>query len=423
MKSEVPEFTKQRPPKHMKESNQCETGRRGVKNLESYWNYTINRIKKLEKKHIVLVLVFLLTPVLAGIVISLVSSTSLLQYDAYNTKWNDETSYNITIREIREFGTPQNVRSYNEVEPKRLGYGVYRVTTYIPYLVASFFTGISSHNYFVYCNLFLVTIANIFFIWAVQPEPKRLIWLIAFNIINIPVYRYIWSGMAEGSHISMAIVMTACGLFLLLGNRGTNRQGNEDTKKGIRGRGKERTIFAVSVILPLFYGTIRGYQFIYILIPLAYLIIYQQGIKRYIGVAGIFLLLCISVYLYVAVLPQWISPYFQSETVGSTGQFKIYLNDIRAGNIGKIIADIIKKNESAFKTVSTWISSKSWHWVIIVEPLAMIVLLVIYATIEKKRSIWIFTGSYVAVSGSPLLSWYLVGLYICPNRKCRRTKK
>lgn len=330
------------------------------------------RIKweQLDKVCLLLAIVLLLTPFISALIISAESGTSIFRYDAWNTSWSDEPSYNIIVREIREYITPQNVRSYNEVEPKILGYGTYRPTTYIPYVFASFFTGISSHNYFVYCNVLLITLANLFFLWVVRPQKREMVWLIIALSLILPYHRYVWSGMTEASHVSMVICVTACGLYLF----------NDSEKKPWM----KELVLLVSVILPLLYGTIRGYQFVFLLIPFAYILRHKSGMRRIAYTIGLIMAFLLCLYLYVSVLPQFCSPYYTSQTrVGSTGLFRSYVQDIFDGRFIDIFKDIISKNRNVAERLIEMIKNKSWHWIALAEPVLVFCLL-LYTGIKDK---------------------------------------
>lgn len=334
----------------------------------------LNKLIKPDWIWTVLTILFLLSPLIAALLISLESGTSVFRYDAWNTTWNDESSYNIVVREIREYILPQNVRSYNEVEPIRLGYGTYRPTTYIPYVFASFFTGITSHNYFVYCNLVLITLANIFFLWAVRPSRGQLIWLTLSMSVLLPYQRYAWSGMTEASHVSMVIVMIGCGVCLF---------NDKNTASLI----KERIVLSVSVIMPLLYGTIRGYQFIFLLIPLAYVLTHRNGIRRVLSVVGIIAMLAAGLYIYVCVLPKYCSPYSyysSGRSLGSTSQFKQYMADFANGDIAAFISDMIEKNMDAHNQIVEMMRVKSWHWIAVAEPVFIFLLLAIVGILDRN---------------------------------------
>ena len=335
-------------------------------------NYVKEKYAVLDKKWTLLAFVLLITPLISALIISAESGTSIFRYDAWNTTWSDETSYNITIREIREYLTPQNVRSYNEVEPEKLGYGVYRPTTYLPYVFASFFTGITSHNYIAYCNLLLIALSNLVFLWVVRPTKKQLMWLIMVLSIFLPYHRYVWSGMTEASHVAMNIIVSSCGLYLF----------SEKEKKPLT----EKIVFAVSVILPLFYGTIRGYQFIFLLLPFVYVFRRTKGKRRIMYSSLILAALLICLYLYMSVLCKYCSPYYVIESrVGSTSQLRIYLKNLSHGRLDLIIKDVILKNLQTVKEFGLMIKYRSWHWVPIAEVAALFGLLLYTGKKDKSE--------------------------------------
>jgi len=346
---------------------------------------------------------FLLSSLWAAIIISLESGTSVMKYDAYNagnTNWSDETSYYITIREIRDYVLPQNVRSYNEMPPEKLGYGVYGPTTYIPYVLASFFTGTSSHNYVVYCNLILILLANIFFIALVHISNSQLLLLTAILSIFLPYQRYVWSGMTEGSNCAMSIIMIACGLYLF---------GTEE-----KSRLKENVIIGISVFLPVFFGTIRGYQFLFILIPLVYAFSKTKGRRRLVISVSTILCFLIGLFVYVFVLNKYCSPYYSSDdSLEATVQFRYYIQSIFKGDFKPFISEILFRNREAFELVVRQINKENWHWIPAVGPLIISLFLIIGLFFDKsmkeKKALII---SYIVISLSLIEAIIVMGRFV-----------
>ena len=73
----------------------------------------MNNEKK--SKSILLWLLIILAPILAGWIIGLITGTSPLKLDAWNTAWNDENGYFRVIRTMRHYGISQGVTGFNEI--------------------------------------------------------------------------------------------------------------------------------------------------------------------------------------------------------------------------------------------------------------------------------------------------------------------
>lgn len=367
-------------------------------------------ISNIDIKRTLAMVFFLLSPLWAAFIISFESHTSLLKYDAYNTSWNDEPNYYIVIREIREFVYPQNVRSYNEVESEKLGYGVYRPTTYIPYVFASFFTGTTSHNYVVYCNLLLITLANIYYICLVHPKTYSIWGLSVLMSIFLPYNRYIWSGMTETSHCAMSIIMIASGIYLF----------NENEKRKVT----ENLVLFVSVFMPIFWGTIRGYQFVFILIPLVYLVTKKRGMYRLVSVGFLVISLIGGIYLYFSVLKKYDAPYFISENKKES-IFKIFRNCIQTGDFRTIFGETLQRNIDAVQWLISQFQKQKWHWVAVICPLiiciSFIIGMSINAEIRKHKTLLItyffivviIFEAFVMMGRTSYIYGYALGIWAC----------
>ena len=166
----------------------------------------MNNEKK--SKSILLWLLIILAPILAGWIIGLITGTSPLKLDAWNTAWNDENGYFRVIRTMRHYGIPQGVTGFNEITSGNIPFGPYNIFTYIPYFLLSFITGCSSHNYIYYCNLILAVAANLIFVLLTRPSRRNSFLIALFFLTQLILARYTWSGMAEASyHFYIVIFM------------------------------------------------------------------------------------------------------------------------------------------------------------------------------------------------------------------------
>ena len=139
---------------------------------------TQNEGKK--SRSILLWLLVILAPVIAGWIIGLISGTNPLRLDAWNTTWNDENGYFRVIRTMRNYGVPQGMTGFNEITSGNVPFGPYNIFTYIPYYLLSFITGCSSHNYIYLCNIIMAVLANLILVALTRPSKRRSFLLAVF---------------------------------------------------------------------------------------------------------------------------------------------------------------------------------------------------------------------------------------------------
>ena len=86
-----------------------------------------------EKKDrsILLWILVIASPLIAGWILGLVSGTNPLRLDAWNTGWNDENGYFRVIRTLRFYGMPRGLTGFNEITSGKIPYGPYNIFTYI----------------------------------------------------------------------------------------------------------------------------------------------------------------------------------------------------------------------------------------------------------------------------------------------------
>ena len=228
------------------------------------------------------------------------------------------------------------VQSYNEVASDIPAYGAYTIITYIPYVLMSFLTGISGHNFMYFCNVIMIIIANAIFIILVKPDTKKTCWLIVFSSLSLIYERYVWSGMSEASNCAFYIVMLACSLWLF-----------SDKEKSTK---KELFILVILTLLILYYGMVRPFNYIWILIPAIYVL--RGKCKKPIKISVIILMfasviLCYLLYHYFQL--HWAAKYFSGS--GTSQKLMDYLTLIKDGHFGQVFKDIVSTNIDAVKTV------------------------------------------------------------------------
>lgn len=155
-----------------------------------------------------------ISPFLAMLFMGMVTGTDAFRMDAWNTEWNDEVAYYRTVETMRTVGHPTGFCSYNEVPAGKPSYGTYIYLTYVPYVLLSFVTGISSHNFIVYCNVLMIVLAYFFLVVLLKPTVRQSAWLLLFECTEFIHARYIWSGMSEGNALLLTMAVITCAVWL-----------------------------------------------------------------------------------------------------------------------------------------------------------------------------------------------------------------
>ncbi len=308
-------------------------------------------------------LVLLCAPLIYGAVIGLLTGTSPLRIDAWNTLWNDEVGYFRTIRLLRTDFFPKGMYGFNEDAPSHLAYGPYNIFTYLPYYALSFLTGIDSHNFFYYCNVILALIAMFFFVALVRPKISQSLWALAFLVTHLISARYTWSGMSESSYNLFLILFTSLVLWAVL-HTGTTA-------------GKTKAALTAMLLVLFFWNTMRPYYFVLAAIPL-YLTLRKKSPlskKAKIGFSIASVLSALgSIALFYVFMNYNVARYFvestPSETLGAL---------LGSGSISAFFYFILKTNIAALHDIWGYLRGARWAGVIpllyFVQSLLLIILL------------------------------------------------
>ena len=198
-------------------------------------------------------LLIILAPFLSAGLLHLLTGTSALRLDAFNTTWNDEVGYYRVIRLLRHEFYPKGMYGFNEDAPSHLAYGPYNTFTYLPYFVLSFVTGIDTHNFIYYSNAALAVMACLVFVVLVRPGEQEGLFTVLFMVTHLVCGRYIWSGMSESSYNFFLILFTALVLWMV-----RNPQASPASLKA--------ALF-VMILAVFFWNTMRPYYFPLLLVP------------------------------------------------------------------------------------------------------------------------------------------------------------
>ena len=307
----------------------------------------------------------MVTPLFACLIFFICNGSSIFNYDAFNTRANDELGYYHNIRMIRLWWGPEGYTGYNEVLTPMHGYGPYNVLTYVPYVIVSFLTGISSHNFVMYCNLIMILISYAILVRFSEMSLSKSITVSIFLSTFLVADYYILSGMTEATHIAFMVTVFGVMYRLYLSHVELNVQT------------KWIMIWVITALI-IFYGIIRPYELIFILLPLLYVLKKEEKLRYYYAaIVSILTVFAVLIYFYLA--NNYGSPYFTQ--FGSMG---IYLDYLKHGQIIDIIADIVQKNIESLNII-TLLKYGSWNASVITLFISLVLIMGVLLYTKLKR--------------------------------------
>lgn len=301
---------------------------------------TITETKK--SRSIVLWILIILAPVIAGWLIGLISGTNPLTLDAWNTTWNDENGYFRVIRTMRYYGVPRGMTGFNEITSGNVPFGPYNLFTYIPYYLLSFATGCTSHNYIYYCNIIMAVLANILFVALVRPGRRQAFLTALFFLTQLIAARYTWSGMAEASYHFYIVVFMGLVIWYL------RNPGASGLKKALA--------LTAMVLLTFAFGVMRPYFAAMFLIPLYLLVFRNERIGELSRFLSSLLILAVMVgtvalmYFFMG----YIAEYFEVAPAMKLAQI------IRGGQIRDIVLSLLQANRDSVHAAIDLLKENRW---------------------------------------------------------------
>ena len=301
---------------------------------------TITETKK--SRPFLLWLLIILAPIIAGWLIGLLSGTSPMKLDAWNTTWNDEVGYYRVVRILRYYGVPRGMTGFNEITSGNVPYGPYNVFTYIPYYLISLVTGCDSHNYIYFCNIIMAVLANIVFVALVRPGRMQSLLTALFFLTQLIAARYTWSGMAEASYHFYIVVFMGLVIWYLK---------SPDASR----LSKDLALLAM-VLLTFAFGVMRPYFAVMFLIPL-YLVVFRNNkigeFSRFISTLLILAAMFGTVVLMYYFMG-FIAEYFEVAPALKLAQI------IRSGQTGQIFQSLLQVNKESVRSAIDMIKEYRW---------------------------------------------------------------
>lgn len=303
---------------------------------------TITETETKKSRSVLLWILIVLAPLIAGWLIGLISGTSPLKLDAWNTTWSDENGYYRVIRTMRYYGVPQGMTGFNEITSGNVPFGPYNLFTYIPYYLLSFATGCSSHNYIYICNIIMAVLANVFFVVLVRPGRRQSFLTALFFLTQLIAARYTWSGMAEASYHFYIVVFMGLVIWYLR---------NPDAS------GLKKTLALIAMVALTFaFGVMRPYFAAMFLIPL-YLLVFRNNrigeVSRFIS-SLLILAAMFGTVILMYYFMGFVAEYFEAAPAMKLAQI------IRGGQIRDIVMGLVQANKDGVHAALDLVKENRW---------------------------------------------------------------
>lgn len=303
---------------------------------------TITETETKKSRSVLLWILIVLAPLIAGWLIGLISGTSPLKLDAWNTTWSDENGYYRVIRTMRYYGVPQGMTGFNEITSGNVPFGPYNLFTYIPYYLLSFATGCTSHNYIYICNIIMAVLANVFFVVLVRPGRRQSFLTALFFLTQLIAARYTWSGMAEASYHFYIVVFMGLVIWYLR---------NPDAS------GLRKTLALIAMVALTFaFGVMRPYFAAMFLIPL-YLLVFRNNrigeVSRFIS-SLLILAAMFGTVILMYYFMGFVAEYFEAAPAMKLAQI------IRGGQIRDIVMGLVQANKDGVHAALDLVKENRW---------------------------------------------------------------
>ena len=289
-------------------------------------------------------LLIILAPFISAALLQLLTGTSALRLDAWNTTWNDEVGYFRVIRLLRHEFYPQGMYGFNEDAPSHLAYGPYNIFTYLPYFFLSFFTGIENHNFIYYNNVVLAVLSGFFYVILVRPKAKQGFFTVLFLVSYLVAGRYIWSGMSESSYNFFLILFTALVLWMVK-NPGASVS-------------SQKAVLTVMILIVFFWNTMRPYYFPLLLIPVY--MIFRKKSPLSGGAKALFLFLSVAAAAASLGLFFFFTSYNVARYFFDSTQTETLMKLLRSGSPVIMLKEILRSNLDALREIKGYLADSRW---------------------------------------------------------------
>lgn len=164
----------------------------------------------MERRYITLVksLLLGLLPIVCCLVYCGVQGRSLREVYLPASEWNDELFYYKQVEGIVNYGFPQGYFGFNESHALKLSFAAWSPVLVFPWILWGLLFGWNMMSP-ILCNIMLMTLCCVLFVWLVRPTWKQLGILTLLFCLYTPFVRYMLSVMPEVICFSMLIIFYA----------------------------------------------------------------------------------------------------------------------------------------------------------------------------------------------------------------------
>lgn len=203
---------------------------------------------KQDKRYITLLQSVLLglLPVVCCLVYCAMQGRSIGEVYLPGSEWNDELFYYKQVESIVQFGYPQGYFGFNESHALKLSFAAWSPVLVFPWIIWGLLFGWNMMSP-VICNILLMVLACVLFVWLVRPSWKQQGILTLLFCLYTPFVRYMLSVMPEVICFSILIIFYALAI---------NYQRREKTYKLV-------LLFVISGVMTL----MRPYCLLFMLLP------------------------------------------------------------------------------------------------------------------------------------------------------------
>ena len=149
-----------------------------------------------------------LLPVVCCLVYCAMQGRSIGEVYLPGSEWNDELFYYKQVESIVQFGYPQGYYGFNESHALKLSFAAWSPVLVFPWIIWGLLFGWNLMSP-VICNILLMTLACVLFVWLVRPSWKQQGILTLLFCLYTPFVRYMLSVMPEVICFSILIIFIA----------------------------------------------------------------------------------------------------------------------------------------------------------------------------------------------------------------------
>lgn len=157
-------------------------------------------------------------PILCCLVYCGMQGKSIGEVYLPGSEWNDELFYFKQVEGIVHYGYPQGYYGFNESHALKLSFAAWSPVLVFPWVLWGLLFGWNLLSPII-CNIVLLTVAMIVFVWLVKPTWRQLGILTLLFCLYRPFVRYMLSGMPEIICFSMLIIFYGVAIHYVRTNK------------------------------------------------------------------------------------------------------------------------------------------------------------------------------------------------------------